>query len=502
MRNRSADVAGLAVLALAAVALRVAFLDARSLTFEETFSAHVAGLPWSDAWRLVAGMDSHPPLYYLLLKLWTVLGTTPAVLRFLSLLFGVLLLLPTWLLARAVGGRTVAWMAAVLLAGSALAIQASVEVRMYSLLTLLATWSTFLFFRATIGATRPWVWVGYGLVIAAALLVHYFAFFLLAAHAAYIVLYHRADRPVRLWFLIAAAITVTAYAPWWWALGEQGARVFAPQSLQGVWGAMTPAVPVNIVALASFGGYFLRLGSYLITPPWSWPQVLLIMPFLALAVLGGLRPPRSREQALLLLCWLLPLLLLLGGSLATGVHYLRPRMASFTQPFFAVLLALGLSTVARGRRRAAILAAALGVMLVLNVAALRMALADPRHQPFDWAGAAAHVRERWQPGDAVVFFPLPARIAFGYYFSGSLARSVTVMSPPPVPVLSGVELERTLPPFLASVGNADRLWFVVTEPFPRDTPRLLVQAIEQAYDRKGFSSFRRIWVFLFTKRPG
>ncbi len=58
----------------AALPLCVAALDARSLWFDEAFSVAIARLPVPQIWNLVARTDAHPPLYYLLLHVWLLLG--------------------------------------------------------------------------------------------------------------------------------------------------------------------------------------------------------------------------------------------------------------------------------------------------------------------------------------------------------------------------------------------------------------------------------------------
>ena len=136
---------GVALLTLLAFGLRLVQLGRDSLWYDETVSVYLAGQP---AAELVAhtARDIHPPLYYLLLRGWLLLGGYPTghadpagfrlefMAAWLSLIFGVLLIPLTLQWARRLGvGERVAALAAALLAVSPLGIWYSQEVRMYTL---------------------------------------------------------------------------------------------------------------------------------------------------------------------------------------------------------------------------------------------------------------------------------------------------------------------------------------------------------------------------------
>jgi len=492
-------VSGLVLLALG---LRGALLTARSLTFEETFSVHVARLPWGLAWRTVASIDSHPPLYYLLLKLWIWFGSSPIAVRSFSAFLGGLAVVPTWLLARRVGGRPVAVGAAALVATSAMAIQASIEARMYAQMMFLAVWATYFLLRASANGRYEW-WVAYGLAIAAALYTHYFAFFVVLAHGAYVFTDRRAEWSVRRGYLIAVAGAFVVYAPWVPAVGQQMAVILRPDVVRETWGRIQPEVALNILALPSIGGYFLGLGGYYVSPPWQWPQMALVLPFAALAVVGGLARSHSDTRRLILFCWFVPVSVLMAGSLVVAAHYARPRTTSFLEPFFAILLVLGLAAWLRRKSRPDVgLAVAVGFLMALNLAALGLSLSDSRYRPFDWAGAGRYVEQRWRPDDRAVLYPFPARIAFGYYFPQALPNAVTVLAPSPGSTLTAAQLRDSMPPVVRSLGSAQRIWFVVTLPVPPGTVELLLESVQSTYERREAAAFGGIWVFLFEKRTG
>ncbi|TMI84887.1 MAG: phospholipid carrier-dependent glycosyltransferase [Bacillati bacterium ANGP1] len=117
--ERSFRILLIVVLAIAAETRFLGLAD-RSLWFDEAYSVSVTHgsflqLVWS-----VRLFDTHPPLYYALLKGWTLLfGSGEIAVRSLSAVFGVLMVPLLYGFARRMADREVALAAAALLAGSA-----------------------------------------------------------------------------------------------------------------------------------------------------------------------------------------------------------------------------------------------------------------------------------------------------------------------------------------------------------------------------------------------
>jgi hypothetical protein len=84
-------------------------------------------------------IDQHPPLYYLMLRLWMALGDDAATVRALSALFGTLNIPVLYLLGRRLAGRNMGLLAAFILAASPSHVRFAQETRMYTLLTLNAS---------------------------------------------------------------------------------------------------------------------------------------------------------------------------------------------------------------------------------------------------------------------------------------------------------------------------------------------------------------------------
>ncbi|MFM9903037.1 MAG: hypothetical protein ACKVQJ_00530 [Pyrinomonadaceae bacterium] len=136
-------------LVAAYVALRFWHLTDSCLWFDEIFSVHAAEHPWNELLSFVALDLVHPPLFYILLKLWIGLGGESVFwLRTFAVLFSVASIFP--LIAFQSELKLNIPIQAIslyflLVNGSLL--KYSQEVRMYSLLMCLALFSMWLFAR-------------------------------------------------------------------------------------------------------------------------------------------------------------------------------------------------------------------------------------------------------------------------------------------------------------------------------------------------------------------
>jgi Dolichyl-phosphate-mannose-protein mannosyltransferase len=303
-----------ALVALAAGA-RLWRLDASCLWFDELFGLHAARLAWGELLHFVALDLIHPPLFYLLLKIWTAAGGDSARwLRLLPVVCALAALLPLWLLGRELRlpARTLR-LALLLSAASGYLIKYAQEVRMYAPLLLAASASLWLFARlcnppdeeapprtddelaqrtdneltreagdeptrrtgnapSRIGGaarprTRP-TWprgrqarLGLAALTLVNLLLvytHYFGWLLVALELVFVLT--RARWRARA-FAVSAAFTVVCFAPWAWALaraaGEGG----------GAFGAGGP-VSGGVGGLAQNIGWAMRPGPLQLFEPY------------------------------------------------------------------------------------------------------------------------------------------------------------------------------------------------------------------------------------------
>jgi len=208
---------GLFIMAVAGVvfvALRFWRMTDSCLWFDEIFSVHAAGMDFQNLVRFVAQDLIHPPLFYLLLKFWILIGGESLFwLRFFPVFFSSLALVPLYFLCRALklGTPTIA-VVVLFLAANGCLIKYAQEVRMYSLFLFFALVSMWLFTRFLHLGKNIWL-----LTIVNVLLVytHYFGWLLAVSEVAAIIVLQRIKiRQILTMF----GLLLASFVPWIFAL--------------------------------------------------------------------------------------------------------------------------------------------------------------------------------------------------------------------------------------------------------------------------------------------
>ena len=196
------------------VAVRLWRLTATCLWFDEIFSVTAARHTWGELWRFVAADLIHPPLFYALLKVWAMLGgETLLWLRLLPALISVLALVPFFRLARELRLTASATnIALLLLAANGYLIKYAQEVRMYSLLLMLALVSLWLFAKLY-NSTHAARTILLALTLANLLLVytHYYGWLVVACEGLFLIVKDRRKLPS---FALACLAIALLFAPW------------------------------------------------------------------------------------------------------------------------------------------------------------------------------------------------------------------------------------------------------------------------------------------------
>lgn len=487
---------------LLAVLFRWELLGLRSLWFDEGYSLAVASLPPREILQFLRSNDAHPAGYYLLLSWWLrVVGRDLTLLRLPSLVAGLGSVIVTWLLARRWCGTRAALLAAGLVALNPFHVYASNELRMYAPLGLAVLLAVLFLDRALDEGRVVW-WLGYGLCVAAAAYLSYFAALAVLPQVGW-VLTRREPKSQR-GLLLALAVAAVLYLPWVPYLPGLVARnpqqwVLRPP----VQGHGVLPYALSILTSHAYGGYLPNTVTYhrgsLIVAPYLPP----LLPFAAAWGLGVPALARNRgAQAVAV--WVWGVGLVLAASVAVGREVAYPRNLVFLQPLAAVVAAAGV--VEAGKRfgpRAGQLAAgglafaALGICLA-GLQNLQSGRPEFDRYRFDRAGR--FVSERLRPDDLIVYFPTGVEHAFGYYLDRP-ARAVSLMlrveqwREAEVASLAG-----RLDPFLQEIKG--RVWVVTSLPggWTRLVGPLLRRLEERGLRRAEARDFLGVQVLLYTRR--
>ena len=201
---------GIGLICLIYAALRFWHLTDSCLWFDEIFSIHAAEHDWKNLFWFVAQDLIHPPLFYILLKIWIAVGGESLFwLRFFPVFFSILAIFPFILICR----QCKLSLPTILLALTFFAVNGSLikyaqEVRMYSLLLCVGLFSIWLFVR----------YLNWGkgfnfLILVNILLVysHYFGWLIVASEVLAVILLAR-QRLRQI--ILMLFLTFLSFAPW------------------------------------------------------------------------------------------------------------------------------------------------------------------------------------------------------------------------------------------------------------------------------------------------
>jgi len=369
------------------------FVTTSGLWLDEALSVNIATLPLGDIGEALRH-DGHPPLYYVLLHLWTeVFGTGDTAVRSLSGVLAVLTLPVAWAVGRRAGDATLGWLTVLVLGALPFATRYGTEARMYALVMLLV-FLGWLAVQRALEAPRLGRLVVVAVVSGALLLTHYWAFYLLGATGLVLVVaWWRAPgeaRTTRLRVTLAVAAGGVFFLPWLPSFLEQARSTGTPWA--------EPERPTKVLAqlFADLGGVD------------NAERILFSMVLGLLLVLGLFGRGRDRRHIDLDLRTRPDVSseLLVGGltlAFAVAAGYLTN--SGFAPRYLAMVVPLVVLGAAWGLRRflgAWALAFALAAFLGTSALGIIDVITYQRTQLDDLASV---IEEDGAPGDVVVYCP-------------------------------------------------------------------------------------------------
>lgn len=275
----------------------------------------------------------HPPLYFLLLKIWAYGGSSELWLRLLSVFLGVLLIPATYLLGRLFFSVHGSILGALFVACSPFHLLHDREVRMYSLFPLLTIFSIYLFIKALRNG-KIWYWLTYTVITILNTYTHYHAFIVLAFEWVYILINYSRYKYLLKKFFISQIAIICVFLAWLPALlfhifGE-GINLGRFPTTIGVW-----IKPIYLFFSFSLGQTVL---------PWNYLIVFpagIIFTYLTLrfVIKGG---SENRDAVLFVL-----LLVIISICMALFISDLMPRYMIFLAPVYYLVIGEGISSINR-----------------------------------------------------------------------------------------------------------------------------------------------------------
>ncbi|HXQ75304.1 MAG TPA: glycosyltransferase family 39 protein [Acidimicrobiales bacterium] len=378
---------------LVSAVLSLVTIGRGSFSLDESVSATLARASWHSFTHTILRREANMSFYYLLLRFWTELGHSEAVVRSFSVVASIGAVAAIMVVARQLFDRRTAIIAGVILAIDPLIVVFAQDARGYALSLLLVTASSALFARAVTAGAGWGTWVAYGLVSVLATYTNFWVALVLVGHGA------------------SVAFLPPGTAPW---------RRLVPTAV-GLGVLLVPLAllirtayegGVNWAAGSSAGKLFTKVRADVPHPVLDIVIVLVVV-LVAAAVAVVRRHPRTtivvdRWPVMFALCWLVvPVAIVVLLSLAYE-PVLVLRYLGICFPPFVILVAFAVS-------RLKVEVTRLAVAALVVVSGLGLAAWYARGAPEDFRGAVASVAARARPGDGLVVFAPYNRVPVEWY---------------------------------------------------------------------------------------
>lgn len=410
-------------LLLAAFALRVHALDAKSLWYDELRQVEVAQQPLESLTPFLL-LHAGRPLDYLVTHALLQSGGQEFWLRTPALLWSTLAAAVLYALARRwFQARTALW-ALALFAASPFAVQYAQELRPYALYLLLSLLAFYTLERALAPAAPRWAWLALAVIAAAGSLTHFFYAFVLSAQGLYCLLGlawpPRRPRWRRSLAGLAAA-GLAGFAALWVAAKPEHLLLFARRFLVALGVAASggaliaeTGIPLRVNAAVNLD-FFLK---GLLPALGAGPGLAALLLYNGLALLGlAALAARQRRRLVLVVLWLAVTPALVVVYLQFRQQFFALRYVLFALPGYLLLVAHGLDVVTGHRakearrgtqdietpawigwlRRAAPMAV-LAVLLGFGLNGIRLEYLTPKD---DWRRVGAFLTANVRPGDTL-----------------------------------------------------------------------------------------------------
>jgi mannosyltransferase len=363
----------LAGIILVGALLRFTTLGVQSFWFDEATTWKIVSHGLGHVLSQVPRTESTPPLYYVLLWLWSrVFGLSEAGLRSFSALCGTVTIAVAWAIGRQLVSSRAGVIAALLTATNPFLLWYSQEARAYSLLLLMSALSLLALVRVLASPTPRRV-LAWGVSCALALAAHYYAVVAIVPEGLWLAIVLRRRR------LLTGERIALGLAPIIVVAGAQLPLMIHQNDGRAGYIANSGSLPYRMVQL--FKQDLIGDGQ---------PAKGLLTAICAVAVVLGLALLLTRSRHEERSAAVTPLVVGVGGILLAvviskiGTDYFNTRNLLPTWPALLLVVAAGLGTSGAGRL------GVLGTAMIVAVALFCILNVDfdPLYQRQDWRGAA------------------------------------------------------------------------------------------------------------------
>lgn len=417
MRNYKKTILILVLVLIIVAGFEVYNLEAISFWHDEAFSALLTQYNFKEMLYRI-GLDVHPPLYYLLLKIWAMpLGDSVFSLRLFSVFFGILTVLGVYLFTNeAFKNRGLALFCSVLVALSSFQIQHNMEVRMYTLGTFLVIISSYLLLRALRSKNWKW-WTLYVLTASACLYTHYYLFFSVFAQGLYVVYYtfKESKFSINNWLenknyqfgLSSYILVILFYLPW---LGISLRQI--KQVVENYWIPSTTiwSIPAIFYKMTTGTELYKMVYTATINLSGFWYILVVLMMLVVIAIIYVLKEIKTSAKWLLFLLLIVPF----SGAIifSLGIPIFLDRCFIFILPFYLIFIGTAILSIKNKLTRTSLVMFAIfGSLIAFPIHWINLEI---ENKP-GMAGAANYLAQEIGPEDKIYVGSSMIYLTFQYY---------------------------------------------------------------------------------------
>ncbi|MBR3177858.1 glycosyltransferase family 39 protein [Candidatus Saccharibacteria bacterium] len=259
-----------------------------SIWFDESYSAYLVRGDFGQIWAETA-QDVHPPLFYFLLKIWSMIfGTSDFAMRFMSVFFGATGIILTFHLLKHWFNLKTAALATALISLSPFLIRYGQEMRMYTLIFAIIIGATYALTLA-LETKKKRYYIIYAVLLALGMWTHYFTALAWLAHLVYLVKFKKINIFKKPW-LFTYLLAILLYLPWIPAFLTQTATV-----QQGFWipGVTFSTIPDFIAEVAIYKEFSNQVDAW-----WALLLIIWVIVFGLIIYRTFKTPDREKSLAL------------------------------------------------------------------------------------------------------------------------------------------------------------------------------------------------------------
>lgn len=468
------------ILLLVALILRLINLNQSLWLDEAIVTVAVSKYSFWDFVTKYSMGDFHPPGYFAILWIWIkAFGATEISVRLPSVIFGVITVYLTYLIAQKVISIKMPLISGLFMTLSPLHIFYSQEARMYSLAALSATLSTFLLLKIEDKSKKMFIFYVFSVILV--LYSDYVTYFILPVHFMWILYF---KKKLMYKFLLAIFLAFIFYLPWLLLLPLQLETGYKTSNIVSGWANVvgssgvkeTLLLPVKmLIGRISFDNKLMYISSVTLVG--------------LIAILGFFKSIYKTTPELRLIFFWLIIPPLIGWLVSLFLPIFSYFRFIYILPAFYILLTYGFCSYSKRTSRILIL-----FFTIAEVTFLSTYLFNPKFHREDWRQAVSYVEENADKQIIVLHKNNVITYPYLYYQKNpQLASSALVNYP--------AKNDSDLVPLNKILENIEKIYLFDYLKDITDPQDLVEKQIGlQGFSKKGQLNFRGVgFIFLYQK---